>query len=488
MTISIAKLAQFITLYTILFMGILSNTYAQPKQNNDDVKDEVPDSLSRIVEIDKIFITGNKRTKDHIITRELDVMPGERYSYEELLKLLKIDRNKVYNTSLFNTVEIRPYDIQGDKVVIQVDVQERWYFYPIPKIDFVDRNFNDWVQNHDADFSRLNYGIKFTQYNFRGRNERLAFLIQGGYTKQFGLQYSIPYIDRNQRTGLSFKFDYGENTNTVYTTDDHLRLFVDSDLVIRRGLNSAISVTRRNSFYNTHNFGLEYDNKWVGDTVIALNPNFFRGGVNQQKFFTLGYAFVSDHRDIIAYPLKGHQFKISAIKKGIGIFGDVNMFHIFSSYSRFWELKKRFFVSNHSSAYISFPGSQDYINSTGLGYGPELIRGFELYTIEGKSYLLNKTTFKKELVSILKNMNAIPLEQFQTFPLSIYLKTYFDFGYVSNLEGEGRDQNTRLTDKIIWGTGFGVDFFTMYDLVVRTEFSINSEFQKGFFIHFRKEF
>ncbi len=467
-------------------MGVVLNTYAQPNQDKEESETLVYDSLARIVVIDKILITGNKRTKEHIITRELDVLPGARYSYWELQELLKIDRNKVYNTSLFNTVDITSYDLSDDRVVIQIDVKERWYFYPIPKIDFVDRNFNDWVQNQDADFSRLNYGIKFTQYNFRGRNERLAFLVQGGYTKQFGLQYFVPYIDRNQRTGLGFKVDYGENTNTAVGTVDHDRLFVDSESVIKRNFRTEIELTRRNSFYNSHGFGLIYSNVWVGDTVIALNPNYFRGGVYEQRSFILGYSFVSDHRDIIAYPLNGYRFKISAIKKGLGIFGDVNMFNIFSSYSKYWELNKRFFISNHSSTYISFPSKQDYANSTGLGYGTEIVRGFELNTIEGKSYFLNKTSFKKELLSITKNVDAIPLEQFQTFPLSIYLKTYFDFGLVNNLEGG--DQNTRLTNKFIWGSGIGLDFFTMYDLVIRTEFTVNSEFQNGFYINFRKEF
>ena len=116
----------------------------------------------------------------------------------------------------------------------------------------------------------------------------------------------------------------------------------------------------------------------------------------------------------------------------------------------------------------------------------KIVRGYELYVIEGRNYFLNKTTFKKELLNITRTINAIPIEQFQTFPLAIYLKTYFDFGYVTNIVG--RDQNTRLTNKLIWGTGLGLDFFTFYDLVVRFEYSVNSELQDGFFVHFRKEF
>jgi len=470
----------------ILCFCTVSSAIAQPSEQSRASQDSSTDSLARIVVVDNILITGNKKTKDNIILRELDVTRGEKYSLAELNELLVIDRNKIYNTALFNVVEVQTYDLSENRVVIQVNVKERWYFYPIPKIEFVDRNFNDWIQNQGADWSRVNWGLKFTQYNFRGRNERLALLVQGGYTRQAGIQYAIPYIDRNQRTGISFRFDYSENTNTLYNTIDHDRKFVDSENIIRRRAYGGVAITRRNSFYNTHHFGLNFSNTWVGDTVVALNPNFFRGGGNQQRYFILGYSFTADHRDIIAYPLTGYQFKISALKKGLGIYDNVNYFRVSGSYTKYWEFNKRYFLSNYSSAYFSFPENQDYINSTGLGYGNEIVRGYELWVIEGKNYFLNKTTFKKELLSILKTINSMPIEQFQTFPLSIYLKTYFDFGYVNNLVG--RDQNNRLTNKLIWGTGIGLDFFTAYDLVVRTEFSINSEFKNGFFVHFKKEF
>jgi len=470
--------------------GISSIALAQSKKENkkDPSYAEHSDSLSRVVVIDNILITGNKKTKDHIILRELDVAKGEKYSFGELLKLLEADRNKIYNTSLFNVVEIQTYDLSEERVVVQVDVKERWYLYPIPELDFVDRNFNDWIQNHGADWSRVNLGIKFTQYNFRGRNERIAFLLQGGYTKKAGIQYTIPYIDKNQRTGISVRADFSENTNTAYNTIDHDRKFVDSELIIRREGSVGLAITRRHSFYNSHNFGFEYRNLWVGDTVLSLNPNYFRNDGNRQRMFIVGYTFISDHRDIIAYPLTGYKFKISAIKKGLGFYDDVNMFSVFATYSKYWELKNKYFIANKISAYMSFPENQDYVNSKGLGYGNEIIRGYELWVIEGRSYFLNKTTFKKELLSFTKNINAIPLEQFQTFPLAIYLKTYFDIGYVTNLLGrEENDQNTRLTNDFIWGTGVGLDFFTAYDLVIRTEYSVNSELQGGFFVHFKKK-
>jgi outer membrane protein assembly factor BamA len=439
-----------------------------------------------MVEIDNIFITGNKRTKGYIILRELDIQQGERYNIADLREILKTDRNKVYNTSLFNTVDIGILDVSLEKVVVQVEVAERWYFYPIPKIDFVDRNFNDWWVNQNHDFSRLVFGIKLTDYNFRGRNERVQILLQAGYTDAVGVRYTIPYINKNQRTGLSFYINYGENTNTAFNTIDHRQGFVDSDQIIRTSLGTGFTVTRRKSFYNRHFISASFTNRWVGDTVISLNANYFNEGANRQRYFYLGYGYNSDHRDIVAYPLRGYNFEVSVAKVGLGIYDDVNKLSFRTFFSKYVELPKRFFVSNYSSIYVSFPETQPYANATGLGFGKDVIRGYELNVIEGKSYFINKSTFKKELFKKTTRIKAIPIEQFQSFPFAMYLKTYFDFGYVRNLEGF--EQSSRLSDSMIYGGGVGLDIFTSYDLVMRFEYSVNSELEGGFFFHFKKEF
>lgn len=444
------------------------------------------DSSDRIVEIENIFITGNKRTKEFVILRELDVKAGQRYNIEDLKVILDTDRNKVYNTSLFNTVEIGILDVSLEKVIVQVDVRERWYFYPIPKIDFVDRNFNDWWVNHNHDLSRLEYGIKFNEYNFRGRNERISILLQAGYTDVAELKYTIPYINKNQNTGISFLFKYGENTNTAYTTIDNKREFVDSEEIIRKDFRTGLTLTKRKSFYNRHHISGYYSNRWVGDTVISLNANYFKEGDQRQQYFYLAYTYSSDHRDISAYPLNGYNFQVSAVKTGLGIYDDVNILALKTFFAKYLELKYRFFLSNYSSVSVTFPENQPYANISGIGYGRDVIRGYELFVVDGKSFFLNKTTFKKELIKTSKQLNFIPVEQFQSFPFAAYLKTYFDFGYVRSVTN--LEQNNQLTDKLIWGAGFGLDIFSSYDLVTRLEYSFNSDGVSGFFFHFKKEF
>ena len=126
-----------------------------------------------------------------------------------------------------------------------------------------------------------------------------------------------------------------------------------------------------------------------------------------------------------------------------------------------------------------------------LGYNNMFVRGYEVNVIEGPRYILNKTTLKKRIFSRIYSMEGSRFKEFKYFPLSIYLKSYFDFGYVSNYpayENSLPPQNTSLSDGVIAGTGFGLDIVSSYDLVLRFEYTLNRQGIGGFYFHIKKEF
>ncbi|MEQ9165200.1 MAG: outer membrane protein assembly factor, partial [Fulvivirga sp.] len=127
-----------------------------------------------------------------------------------------------------------------------------------------------------------------------------------------------------------------------------------------------------------------------------------------------------------------------------------------------------------------------YSNLGALGYRKDFIRGYELYLVESKNFILNRTTLKKRLISTVGNMRFMPIDQFKKIPLDIYFKVYFDSGYGENFENY--ELNTTLSDRYLFGTGAGIDFVTYYDSVIRLEYTINRENEAGFFLHFKKEF
>ncbi|MBK5279412.1 MAG: hypothetical protein JJE09_11180 [Bacteroidia bacterium] len=456
-------------------------------QNPD--RTSISDSTDfKILKINRILIIGNKITRNRIIERELSLKPGDTISVPRLSEILLKDKNKVYNLRLFNTVTIRSLKLDEENIDLLVEVEERWYTFPVPIFELSDRNFNEWWQNYGHDFKRVNYGLRLYQRNFRGRNETVRLTAQFGYSRRYSLLYNIPNLDEKQKHGLSFGFDYSEPKNLAYYTTDHKLDYLEMRQTLKTSIGGNITYSYRRSFYETHSFQLEYRDSQVADTIVKLNPNYYFGASDNIRFAAISYSFTSDHRDVAAYPLKGYYFDGFLSKNGLG-FGDVNQFEGNFTFAKFIDLGHRTYLSNFSSVYGSSPNSQPYALYSALGYRRQFIRGYEVYVIEGPKFFLNKTTLKKLIFSGNYRFEEMPIEQFRHFPISIYLKSYVDFGYVENypLYDEIKINNT-LSDRLLAGAGAGIDFVLAYDNVMRFEYTFTREGTNGFFFHLKKEF
>jgi outer membrane protein assembly factor BamA len=462
---------------------IPEDSVKRPRHLKDTVRD------GRFLTVNRIFITGNRITRDQIILRELSLKKGDVVFSTEIDGILDLDRKKLLNTRLFNTVEIRQLEIDSGKIDLLVDLNERWYTFPAPIFELADRNFNEWWQNYGHDFDRINYGLRLYRYNMRGRNETLRIHAQFGFQRKLELMYRFPYIDRKQKHGLSVDFLYAETKNLAYRTLDHKYEFIRSDDILRLNRGAGLSYSYRNSFYQIHSLRVDYYNLHISDTIKTLNPYYLKGEAKDQKYSSVTYGFNSDHRDLVSYPLKGHQFTATASRHGLLPTDDLKKTEALLVYSQFFDLKKNFFLSNNLVAYWSDPRSVSYFNYGVLGFRRQFVRGYEIYVVEGPYFALNKTTFKKLIFTRKYHWESMPLEQFRHVPLSIYLKTYADVGYVKNYpDYETLGINTKLSDKLLSGAGFGLDIVGSYDIVFRFEYTFNAEGQNGFFFHIKREF
>jgi hypothetical protein len=375
-----------------------------------------------------------------------------------------------------------------------VEVEERWFTFPIPIFELSDRNFNEWWQNYDHKLNRTNYGLRLYQYNFRGRNESIRLTAQFGFSRKFDLIYKIPYIDKKQKQGLIFQFDFGEPKNLSYQTVNHKLVFLSGKESLRKKFVAGVTYTYRKSFYETHSITSEYYHGVISDTIQTLNaesiyPIYYSEGKNTQWFSSISYTFASEHRDVIAYPLSGYQIIGSIRKIGLGLGEDINQTSVSASLAYHKKLGHDFFFSNYTAGYFSTPTNQPYSLFSGLGYNRQFVRGYEIYVIEGPWYGLNKTTLKRRIFNRVFRMEMLPWEQFQHFPVAVYLKAHADFGYARNYPFYmDKNLNTTLSNKLIAGAGMGIDLVTSYDGVLRFEYTFNRLGAHGFFFHIKKEF
>ena len=480
----------------MLFIALSAS--AQRLQLPDTLRPKI-DTVDREVTVNKIYILGNLKTKESIILRELNFDIGERFLFSELKTIVSRDEQKIFNLRLFNTAKITILETGLDNVEMLIQVTERWYTFPIPLFKLADRNFNDWWVNRGRDLSRVNYGLKLYKYNMRGRNERLKLTAQFGFTREFALNYRVPYINKKQQEGLIFDFIYRERKNVAFNTDDHLPTFIESNdferssdyynQILSKGYNASVSYSYRASFFSFHYLSMGFTTREVADTVIVLNPNMLGGGRTINRYLSLSYKFVRDLRDFVNYPLHGFYLEASTVKQGLSLYDDVDIWRADMQYSKYFDLGKDWYFSGTLSGSISLPLNQPYAYNQALGFSNDIIRGYELDLIEGPRRFLNKFNLKKKVLGKTFRMPNPPIDQLRNIPLAIYAKLFFDSGWVDNYPiFKQQGLNERLTNAYIWGMGAGIDIVTLYDFVVRPEYTINSEGNTFFFLNFKADF
>jgi len=446
------------------------------------------DTTPKIV-VRQVNFSGNFRTRDRIIRREMDVRVGDTLTLQKLDSLLEYDRRKITNTNLFVTVELKKQSVvdttalafytadgkfvSSPKIIdLNVMVKEQWYLLASPVFELADRSFNEWWYERGRDFGRTNYGIYAIHQNLTGNNDRLRIRAEFGFIPRLDIYYSTPYLGKKQKLGMMVGIVRLTNRTLAYRTKADKLQFLPSESRNRERISPYITFTYRPRFYGFHSFSLQYSHTQVGDTITQLNPRYLMSGDSRQNYFQLSYGYAFDRRDRVQYPLRGFYYALGITKTGLLPHDDVNQWDAAASYGRFIPFSKRLYFSFSTKVKVSTPALQPFLQTRGLGYGSDLIRGYELYVIDGQHFGLLKTNLRFQLLNRTFNLSRyIKMRQFNTFPLAIYPNLYADFGYVRNQYPEFN--NSKLANRPLYGAGVGLDVVMWYNFVGRINYSIN---------------
>jgi hypothetical protein len=457
-------------LYACLFIFCTNIAFAQNPITTD----------TSYIKISSITVIGNKHTKSFIIERELPFVVGDSLLKKDLLQIFKQAAIQVYNINLFIETKLDSLVTLSNTLDVFVRVKERWYIYPQPQFSLIDRSFNEWYTTYKADFKRVVYGMNFTHDNFSGRRDNLNITVLSGYARNISFGYSNPYSNSKLTEGYSVFASYTENKEVGYKINylEKLQAY-NNGLFVRKNFNAGGSYSRRRSAFKRDGLSIDFNYLKVNDSIVTsiYNPNYFNSTKSNQTFIDFSYGLGYANTNKNAYPTKGIIYNYGITKRGFGFAGGVNSLILSGSYSKYFTNKKNFFSAIKFAGIVKLPFEQAYINKRAIGFGNLNLRGLELYIIDAVAAATVNYTFSKKLFYV-KIPVPFHIKVLPYIPFTVYAKAYADAGY----SYMPQNYSSRLNNKFLRTAGIGIDVLSIYDIVVKVNYSFNQLGEKRLFL------
>lgn len=463
--------------FSLLFFMFVSALFVHAQDKEEEVYQDNIILHSTKVVIRDIIITGNKKTKNYIIGREITFKEGSAYSISEILSGVQTSRQNLMNTALFVDAAVNFTNWVNDSMDIYADVKERWYFFPLPYLKPIDRNLNVWIKDYDLSLDRVNYGMKFIGQNITGRNDRLNAWLINGYTQRAALRYYNPFSDNSLRHGWGFDFSYSRNRELNYDTKDNKQVFFkDPSKFIREQFYFGGLYSYRKGSIVRHYLRLGVQGEKIADTVVKLNANYLGSNKTNVVYPELRYTYQYFDLNYIPYPTRGTSVEFEFLKRGFG--KEVNLTQLQLRVGKYFQLPYKIYIATNAEANLKLPFDQPFFNQPLLGYFDSYMRGLEYYVVDGVAGGFIRNTVGKEIAAVRFN-TGLRSKTYGSIPFRFYLKGYGDVGYVYN---KNNLLTNGLNNRLIYTGGIGLDIITIYDIVLRVEYSFNQKGENGLFI------
>lgn len=432
-----------------------------------------------------IRLSGNRQTRREIILREVAFVPGERVALSDIEPRRAETQRLLSNTGLFLYTEVDLCDTAPDSFSLCIRVQEAWYFFPVLIFELADRNINVWWQDFQGSLDRVNYGIYLNHFNPLGRRDLLKIKYQHGYTRKHEFSYEMAQLPGSTRWGAGIQASYLRNHEVQYSSARDRQVFHrdDSRWMLRRALIGGYATYRPGTLWQ-HRFGLAYRDVQTDPSVQeGLNPGYFTGSDSRLRYFVLYSSSRFDRLDDRPYPFKGRALQVDMVKEGLALAGR----------------RERWWIAGEGQVYIpTGPGNgwesvfrwrlhlqrenMGFFEYQALGFGDEVLRGYERYVIDGLDYALWRNAWRQTLLS---RQQPLPLprwaflDKVRLMPIQVYGKVYADQGYVYD---PFMADTHRLRNRWLASAGVGIDLRVYFDKILSLMWSFNQLGENGLFL------
>ena len=114
----------------ISFLLAITSAKGQHSEHIDILQKSFTEDAISTVFVRHIALTGNVKTRNYIVRRDVPIQENQYISQNSLHQKLTIAKNNLVNSQLYVDVNVSYIPICKDTIDINVQLKERWYIFP----------------------------------------------------------------------------------------------------------------------------------------------------------------------------------------------------------------------------------------------------------------------------------------------------------------------------------------------------------------------
>ena len=271
---------------------------------NDSIDLEIRITEGKQARISNVTLSGNTKTYDHVVLRELYTRPGQLFSRSDVVRSVR----ELATLGFFNQESINP-DVQPNPADNTVDIN-----YSVEEAAADQIRFS---AGFAAGYLMLEAGLQFSNFSMRnlfnkkawrplpmGDGQKLSLNVTtlGRYFIQYGISFTEPWLGGRKPNALSVSFYQSFYTNNKSRKDDDYGYFHMTGASVGFGrrltwpddyfaLNQGLNFKR----YSLHNY-----------------TNYLNVGDGNGRFNLISYSIVLSRNSVSQpiYPRSGSEFQL----------------------------------------------------------------------------------------------------------------------------------------------------------------------------------
>jgi outer membrane protein insertion porin family len=303
-----------------LFARVVPEVVPHPETKTVDILYRIAEGVP--YRIRRINITGNDKTRDYVIRRELRQQEGEIVN----TPLLKRSFQRIHNLNFFETIDIVPEKQSEGEVDLSVQVVEK-----------STGTFQVGIGGSKTEGAVGN--LELNQDNLFGRGQLLRARAESGSRRStYSLTLREPYLFDSTFSGQISLFDQVREFDRFSSATGYSEKRSGSDLTFGKALDEHRHISIGYTLENLHLFDLGKNAPPLVQTQAAFG---------QTLTSALSFSISRDTRDFIFDPKEGTRHALSVQYAGTFLGGDNDYYSMTADSSRFFSIRSGQVFSIH---------------------------------------------------------------------------------------------------------------------------------------------